>query len=123
MKIIQRILKKIFHKKEKKDWFELFYNEITNWQLKTFPDVTIEGGYNHLLKEIKELKQEIDSDKFNTIEFSKEFADCLFLLFFIAKKKNVDYNSLKFGLFTKYIENLERDWKVKNSEGFVEHVK
>ncbi len=89
---------------------------IGEWEIKTFPDQTIEGMKNHLKREIIEY--------FNAKDFANEIeesCDIVILLLGIAHRQNYD-------LLAQIREKFEcdlmhRKWGVPDAEGVISHIK
>lgn len=87
-------------------------DDIQDWQLKTFPQSTLESKFAHLEREIVELGKDLTSES--------EIADCLFLLIGLARTQGYDIQRI---LSDKFKINKSRQWGVPDESGVVEHVR
>lgn len=100
---------------------ETQFNEITEWQQRTFPNSTELSRVKHLIKEVDELKDEVCV---GTVEEKEmEYADCFFLLFGAAKMAGMTYNDICYAIERKFEINRQRQWGRPDSDGVVNHLK
>lgn len=87
-------------------------DDIQDWQLKTFPQSTLESKFAHLEREIAELGKDLTS--------ASEIADCLFLLIGLARTQGYDIQRI---LSDKFKINKSRQWGSPDADGVVEHIR
>lgn len=99
------------------------FDEITDWQDKTFPISSEVSRINHLIKEVQELKSEAKKG-INGLDIAKkmEYADCFFLLFGAAKKAGYSYEEICEFIQNKFIINKHRVWGKPDKDGVVQHI-
>lgn len=86
------------------------FKRVHDWQVETFPEVTLEGQIEHLKREVLELAAN-PSDP-------HEIADCMILLTGIAKRQGI--NPLD-AMEEKMNINRSRTWGALRADGTVEH--
>lgn len=101
--------------------------EVSVWSNKTFGNnkKRISGIFNHLERELTELKQairDIDTQAQEPARYhgniAKELADCQILLFGLADAYNIDLGE---ATIEKMEENKNRKWKKPDNDGVCEH--
>lgn len=99
------------------------FNQVTEWQKKTFPAATKFSKLAHLEQEMEEIVMALNSE--NETEEGKrlEFADCFLLLFGAAHAHGMSYADICDAIDQKMHINRNRTWGVPNSNGVVNHVK
>jgi NTP pyrophosphatase (non-canonical NTP hydrolase) len=98
--------------------FNLLYRKIGKWQEKTFPGSNYKTKFNHLLDEIVELGDSLDSGTID--EIKNELADCFILLLGICYVFGVRPVKI---IRRKYKVNKKRKWGKPNEYGVISHVK
>ena len=96
------------------------YLDISTWQNKTFGKATALSKIAHLIKELQEL---IDDLQTNNPNKKLEFADCFILLFGAAASDNMSYKDICDAINEKMQINYKRKWGKPNKAGIVEHIK
>jgi len=101
------------------------FNEITEWQEKTFPKATSISKLIHLAGEEPdgEIKELVDDIKANSPNKKSEWADCFFLLFGSAKLDGMSYQDIIDCIQKKFEVNKLREWQKPDKNGVVFHVK
>lgn len=94
------------------------YNEIREWQNKTFPQATPLSCANHLAEEVAELQKELENGNVDR----DEIADCFLLLIGVCNKGGLEYSDIVGAIDSKMAENLKRKWGSVNEQGYVKHV-
>jgi hypothetical protein len=100
------------------------YNEIIEWQDRTFPKATPSSILEHLRREVKELSRNRND--------SLEYADCYFLTLHMVCRMNQYQEKLRRAasnvgidiekaIRDKFKINKERLWKEPDSQGVYEH--
>ena len=124
---------------------EQLFNQVTEWQNKTFPNSTALSKATHLYEEVQELmialndlqiagvardKSDQEDEILNVIVYGKKFqeaqmelADCFILLFGLAQKMGLNFQHLQAIISTKHKINLLRKWGKPDANGVVKHVK
>jgi hypothetical protein len=99
------------------------FNEITEWQKKTFPNATKFSKLAHLDQELRELVMALHSE--NETEQGKqyEFADCFLLLFGAACAHGMTYDDICCAIAGKMEINEKRTWGKPDKDGVVNHIK
>jgi len=96
------------------------FNDITEWQQKTFGKATPLSKIAHLAKELEELVSDLKSGNPNK---RKEFADCFILLFGAAQSDGMSYDDICNAIDEKMVINKNRKWGEPDKDGVVNHVK
>lgn len=96
-------------------------NMIVDWQEKTFGDSDAYAMANHLKKEAEEVGLAIHSGD-DAAHVAFEIADCLILLFGIAKKIGLNHKLLTSAIDLKMMVNKQRKWGQVQDNGVVEHI-
>jgi len=101
------------------------FNEVTEWQKKTFPQATTISKLHHLKQEVEELFKAIEYlDPEDPEDHVKpEFADCFLLLFGAAKAYGMTYEEITKCIEDKFEINKLRKWGEADKDGVVNHVK
>ena len=99
---------------------EQLYNEISEWQRKTFGTATPLSKVNHLQQELKELKADLIYRK---PERRLEFADCFFLLFGAAAEDGMSYQDIINCISEKFEINKARKWGAPDENGVINHIR
>lgn len=96
------------------------FTEITEWQNKTFQNSTTLSKIIHLKQEVEELERAVyfESEK----EVIKELADCLILLFGVASKMGLTYETTWLAIEQKMEINKQRKWGKPDANGVVNHI-
>jgi NTP pyrophosphatase (non-canonical NTP hydrolase) len=97
------------------------FEEITQWQVETFPYSTALSKLHHLRDELRELREAINVGLKK--ELSLEFADCFFLLFGAAKAVGFEYEDICRFINEKLAINKARNWGKPDENGVVGHIK
>ena len=92
--------------------FRDFQKKLGEWQRSTFPASTHESKFKHLLKEIKELEENMAD--------GTEMADIIMLVVGMADIQGIDISSK---LQEKFEINKQRKWGTPDEFGVVHHVK
>ena len=103
------------------------FKSITSWQNETFPNSDGLSKVNHLIQEVKELKEELIKHKTNpnlkTIAgIKEEIADCFILLFGVASASQLDYVEIAIAIEKKMEINKSRKWGKADENGVVNHI-
>ena len=103
------------------------FNEITEWQDKTFCEATSISKLIHLAGEKPDPNSEIaelmyDINTCNPLR-RHEWADCMFLLFGAAKKDGMTYSDITDAIQEKFEINKVRKWGKPDKNGVVNHIK
>ncbi len=107
---------------------------ISGWQGHTFPDSTLLGLSNHLVKEAEEVRKEVrtyvavDSDP--NSQFSRYTRDCLkheicdnmFFHIAICEKMGISFAEFVEAMEETLARNQLRKWGKPDSDGVIEHV-
>lgn len=102
------------------DSLDRLVGEISDWQQKTFPGATPHSTATHLLKEAKELLEEIDLEGHsNWLNLREEIADVFHMLIAVANACDVN---LLMATRAKFEKNKLRVWGKPDKDGVVEHV-
>ena len=104
------------HKSNHENQFE----EITEWQKKTFGQATTMSKLNHLAEELIELTQDVKNNNPNR---RLEFADCFLLLYGAARADGMSYDDIYDCIEEKMVINKKRIWGKPGENGVVNHVK
>jgi NTP pyrophosphatase (non-canonical NTP hydrolase) len=96
------------------------FEEITQWQRKTFPNSTALSATFHLEDEVKELQVDLINQSANA---KTELADCFILLCGIADKMDMSYYELMFEVKAKMKINKARQWQAPDENGVIRHKK
>lgn len=96
------------------------FDEITEWQAKTFPNATPLSKISHLAKELQELVVDIQA---GNPDRDMEYADCFFLLFGAAAADGMSYHHICNAIEKKFQINRKRAWGKPDADGVVEHVR
>ncbi len=103
------------------------FHLICQWQDEVFPKATSVSKLNHLEKEIKEIKADLQLpfvlDRKMKNKLASEYADALFLIFGSAHKAGLSYNDLIIAIDLKFIVNKNRDWNEPDADGVYLHKK
>lgn len=97
------------------------FNDIVQWQDRTFPNSTPYSKIIHLKEEIEELLVEIENDNLESAK--KEISDCFILLFGVAHKLGLSFDDIQSSIDNKHNENLSRKWGKPDDSGVVRHIK
>lgn len=97
------------------------FQEITEWQNKTFPASTSLSKVHHLKKELEELQYDIEQN-FPTSK-ALEFADCFILLMGAAASDGMSYEDVCDVINRKMQINKLRKWGTPDKNGVVLHIK
>lgn len=97
---------------------ELF-QQITEWQKKTFPNSTAISKIIHLREEIEELRIDVG---ISAPDRRLEFADCFFLLFGAAAADGMTYEDVISAIEEKFSINKARKWGKQDENGVVKHI-
>ena len=95
------------------------FDKAIEWQNKTFTKATKLSCVNHLLEEVKELKEDIECGKHSP----KEIADCFLLLFAICERSNMIFQDIVDCIKDKMEINYTRTWGTINDQGYVNHIR
>lgn len=108
------------------------FEDITNWQKKTFGQATPVSKAHHLKEEVDELLVELESyyrsgfpkseTQLKDSLIEKEFADCFLLLFGSAAAHGMGYEDICQAIDTKMEINKSRKWGKPDENGVVKHV-
>jgi len=93
---------------------------ISQWQNETFGQATALSKVNHLTQEVKELKDDLES---NSPDTRLEFADCFILLFGCAASYGFSYEDICCIVNEKMDTNVRRKWGKPDANGVVNHIK
>lgn len=99
------------------------FEEITDWQHKTFPNATAMSKLAHLAEELQELYNELAKDDDNEPRVADEFADCFLLLYGCASAWGMDYEEICASISRKMKINKVRKWGKPDEQGVVRHLK
>lgn len=89
-----------------------FQADLGKWQKATFPQSTHESKFKHLLKEVKELEQDMTD--------GIEMADIVMLIVGMAEVQGIDLSAK---LAEKFEINKNRKWGTPDKDGVVHHIK
>ena len=95
------------------------FNEISEWQNKTFPAATALSKVFHLEKEVHELLNDLQD---NNKERRLEYADCILLLFGSAATDGMSYEDVCNAIDEKMKINYFRKWGAPDVNGVVSHI-
>jgi len=96
------------------------FTTITDWQNKTFPTATARSATEHLREEVEELADDL---RCKSGSVAKEIADCFILLYAIAHKCGLDYETLTQAIDEKMNINYARKWQKPAGNGVINHVR
>jgi hypothetical protein len=96
------------------------FEEITEWQSRTFGHATSLSKIAHLAEELSELVLDLHADN---PDRRLEFADCFILLFGAAACDGMSYNDILSAIDEKMLINYKRKWGVPREDGVVNHIK
>lgn len=96
------------------------FKEITAWQNRTFGQANTLSKIAHLIEEIQELIEDVET---NSSEKRKEFADCFILLFGAAASDGMSYADIVSAIDEKMAINYQRKWGKPKPNGVVNHIK
>ncbi len=96
------------------------FEEITEWQNKTFGKATPLSKIAHLAQELGEL---VDDLKSNNPNRRLEFADCFLLLFGAAASDGMTYEDCISCISEKFEIVKKRKWGEPDENGVVNHIK
>lgn len=109
------------------------FEEITEWQEKTFGSATPMSKIHHLKEEVDELLVELkhyyetgfpkSETSFQDAKIEMEFADCFLLLFGAASSHGMNYEQICKGIELKMEINRKRKWGKPDKNGVVNHIK
>jgi NTP pyrophosphatase (non-canonical NTP hydrolase) len=95
------------------------FEKVTTWQDAVFTKATPLSCVYHLTEEVNELKEDIIKNS----SCRSEVADCFLLLFAVANKLGMDYDSIVKAIDDKMEVNYNRKWGDVNEQGYVKHLK
>jgi len=101
-----------------------FYKELAEWSSNTFGPPEHRGPLGpmeHFMKEVKEVKSEIDPDK-----QKEEIIDMLFLALDASQRSGMSFPEMCYRAFEKLEKNKKRtwpDWKKADPNKAIEHVR
>ena len=98
------------------------FKDVTDWQKKTFVNANSLSKIHHLIEEVNELRDIIETHPGNTDEVCMEFADCFLLLFGSAAAYGLSYDDICESIDTKLEINKNRTWGKPDVNGVVNHV-
>lgn len=96
------------------------FNKVTTWQRNTFPQATPLSKLAHLEQELRELKDDLQSQNPARV---LEYADCFMLLFGAAASDGMEYDDICKAINDKMAINLNRKWGKPDANGVVNHIK
>ena len=102
------------------------FNDIKDWQNKTFKKATAISKLNHLTLEVKELASELIKRNHgipNNEALLFELADCQILIAGIIDKSGFDYQDICKAIEDKMEKNKKRQWEKPNEHGIYFHKK
>lgn len=102
---------------------EVQFNDLAEWQFKTFPGSDCIAKLNHLLEEINEVAAEVTKEEVDGEALRLEFADCFLLLAGAAASIGMSYQDVCKAIDDKMVINSKRVWGKPNEFGVVNHVK
>lgn len=97
------------------------FKEIAKWQRETFPDDNVESKLLHLIEEVCEVSESLNSSKRKYIT-SLEIADCLILLAGIADSIGHDYKQICVAIDHKMKINKTRSWQKSKCGRYYKHI-
>jgi NTP pyrophosphatase (non-canonical NTP hydrolase) len=100
----------------RKEAWDSFQKEITDWAERQFPNATLEGIWKHFLREVNEL----ETAKVAEQGEGNEIADCMMLLMHYAHWRGL---SVFDEIAKKFDKNKKRTWGKPDHEGVVEHIR
>lgn len=96
------------------------FQEVVEWQDKTFPSITTVSTLYHLKEEVEELRIDIiNGDPKKRIEL----ADCFILLYGVARKEGMSFDDIMKAIDEKMAINKARKWGEPKENGVINHVK
>jgi len=98
----------------KKEQFE----QITEFQNKTFQNATSQSKLWHLFDEISEVFKALKENS----NYKEEFADCFILLFGAANSAGMSYEDICKAIDDKMEINYKRKWGKPDINGVIKHI-